>query len=91
MKKGYSIRNIPNTPAHRALFKSLADSCGLLYTPRGRGVPAGKKWADVPYGTPLREAPKFTAYYGRSPYVYFEFTGRWQDGRPVLRTLRAPS
>lgn len=85
MNKGYSIRNIPNCAIHRALFKELARD--LPYKPRGRGVPPGKRWSDVSYGTPLREAPKFTAYYGTGPYHYFEFTGRWIKGRPVVRLL----
>lgn len=82
---GYSIRNIPNCAAMRGRFRDLkrALPCRL----RGRGCPPGKRWQDVQYGTPLGEAPKFTAYYGKAPYAYFEFTGKWIDNKPVLRTL----
>lgn len=80
---GYSIRNIPNVPSLRAAFSALRRGA---YRARGRGCPVGKTWKDVQYGTPIGEAPKFTAYYGSGPYAYFEFVG-WQDGKPVVRTL----
>lgn len=82
---GYSVRNIPNEPHLRDLFKSLRKS--KPYRARGRGVPAGKSWRKYHRGTPLGEAPKFTAYYGEAPYQYMEFVSIDADGIPHIRML----
>ncbi len=81
---GYSVRNIPNTDQLRRVFSGLKRA--LNYRPRGRGVPPGKQWKDVQYGTALREAPKFTAYYGKAPYVYMEFVS-FEDNNLRVKLL----
>ena len=67
---GYTVTNIPNTSLHRLAYRGIAGdlACRL----RGRGVPAGDDWRKYQWQTPIKVAPRFTAYYGNAPYLRFE-------------------
>lgn len=84
---GITVTNIPNTPENRAVYRDHAGhmKCRL----RGRGVPAGEPWQNYQWQTPIRVAPRFTAYYGNAPYVRFDHIGITADDKPHVLLLGA--
>lgn len=93
MKNGYTITHCPNTPEVKAAVRAAKGNMKVRL--KGRGKPEGWTWAQVAYGTPLKHATHFTAYFhgeqrGLNEYRRFRFLGL-KDGRLHVERLNDQS
>jgi len=91
---GFTVTNCPNIAVVRKYMRSLAKGehgvCGVRL--RGRGVPQDGDWRDYQWATPLKVAPRFTAYYGSAPYTRLEWVAMTKPGGGLrVRYLRDQS
>jgi hypothetical protein len=82
---GWTVTGCPNLSTVRARMRGFKKDmpCRL----RGRGVPAGGDWREYEYSTPLAVAPRFTAYYGKAPYIRLQYIQSLPNGRVHVHYL----